>query len=74
MNSSGWADKVDDNIYPSLAGFQRPLYDVLLMILLIPMDDVIAIVIQGSQEFVNAVVRHKQFDVGLAELGQHVVG
>lgn len=38
------------------------------------MDDVIVIVVQGSQEFVNVVVRYKQFDVGLIELGQYVVG
>lgn len=38
------------------------------------MDDVIVIVVQGSQEFVNVVVRYKQFDVGLVELGQYVVG
>lgn len=74
MNSSWRADKVNDNIHSPLAGFQGPLYDVLFMVLLIPMDDIIATMVQGSQEFVNAVVRHKQFDVGLAELGQHVVG
>lgn len=63
LHSAGRTDKVDDDINSTTASIQCAFNDILLMVLLIPVDNIIAAMILSSQQFVNRVVCDKEPDI-----------
>lgn len=69
IHGSGAGNVVNNDVNSTPACVQRPLHDVLLVVLLVPVHDVIAAVILSREEFVDGIVGDEESDA-VAEIAE----